>query len=314
VDDIQGETTGDDDLCFSLRSERQGTENGRKYTIVYRASDESGNTADATVCVRVPHDMGAGALASSGFITDGSAIADGTDQFAVIIPSVGTLDAAYADRDRIYLGNTAGVIQPSEIRIVDVNNDSRLDLALFFPAMAATALQGASSFDVNETTDGVEGAIDKKRVSDGPLGIHIVSKTGADYLVGNIYTLGEPVDMPTFSINDVPSPFGAPVEDPKDAPMVAPKVTAISSIHPNPFNPQTTVDFALAGSSRVRIAVYDVTGSLVRRLVDQTMPAGEHRIEWNGVDDAGRGASSGIYFVRMIAGSYSETRKIVMLK
>jgi flagellar hook assembly protein FlgD len=57
-----------------------------------------------------------------------------------------------------------------------------------------------------------------------------------------------------------------------------------------------------------------VKGSLVRRLVDQTMSAGTHSTRWNGVDDAGRPASSGIYFVRMIAGSHTEVRKIVMLK
>ena len=41
---------------------------------------------------------------------------------------------------------------------------------------------------------------------------------------------------------------------------------------------------------------------------------GEHTAVWNGIDDAGRPAASGIYFVRMMAGSYTETRKIVMLK
>ena len=83
---------------------------------------------------------------------------------------------------------------------------------------------------------------------------------------------------------------------------------------PNPFNPQTTVDFALASSERVRIAIYDVRGTLVKRLVDETMPAGEHHATWNGIDDAGRPTASGIYFVRMIAGGYEQTRKIVMLK
>jgi hypothetical protein len=130
--------------------------------------------------------------------------------------------------------------------------------------------------------------------------------------VSNIYTLGNAVPMPAFGILDIPMPgVGAPEDEPKTA---SPKVTAMTSVHPNPFNPQTTVQFALAAADRVRIAIYDVRGSLVRRLVDQAMPAGEHRATWDGVDDSGRPASSGIYFVRMIAGSYTETRKIVMLK
>ena len=91
-------------------------------------------------------------------------------------------------------------------------------------------------------------------------------------------------------------------------------VMALSSVYPNPFNPQTTVAFSLAVNGRVQIVIYDVRGSLIRRLVDESMPEGEHLATWNGLDDAGRQASSGIYFVRMIAPSYSETRKIVMLK
>jgi hypothetical protein len=94
----------------------------------------------------------------------------------------------------------------------------------------------------------------------------------------------------------------------------APYVTALLSVHPNPFNPETAVDYSLERTQRVVISIYDVKGALVRRLVDQLMSAGEHRAAWSGVDDAGRPASSGIYFVRMIAGSYTETRKIVMLK
>jgi flagellar hook assembly protein FlgD len=57
-----------------------------------------------------------------------------------------------------------------------------------------------------------------------------------------------------------------------------------------------------------------VRGSLVRTLVNETMPTGQHQARWNGVDEGGRPAASGIYFVRMIAGSYTDVRKIVMLK
>ena len=92
------------------------------------------------------------------------------------------------------------------------------------------------------------------------------------------------------------------------------QATQLASIHPNPFNPETTVEYTLENTQRVVIAIFDVKGALVRRLVDQSVPTGEHRVTWNGVDDAGQPASSGIYFVRMVAGTYTETRKIVMLK
>jgi hypothetical protein len=94
----------------------------------------------------------------------------------------------------------------------------------------------------------------------------------------------------------------------------AARITALTSIHPNPFNPQTTVHFSLAKSARVQIAIYDVAGALVRQLVDENRPAGEHQALWNGTSDQGTGVTSGVYFVKMTAGSYSEVRKIVMLK
>jgi hypothetical protein len=90
--------------------------------------------------------------------------------------------------------------------------------------------------------------------------------------------------------------------------------TALTSAHPNPFNPETTVEYSLAAADRVHIVIYDARGSLVRSLVDGIMPAGEHRVTWNGVDQANRPVSSGIYFVRMTAGSHVETLKIVLLK
>jgi hypothetical protein len=89
---------------------------------------------------------------------------------------------------------------------------------------------------------------------------------------------------------------------------------ALTSVYPNPFNPQTTVEYSMSARGRVRIAIYDARGSLVRSLVDQAMPAGKHSMTWDGVDETGHTVSSGIYFVRMIAGTHAETRKIVLVK
>jgi flagellar hook assembly protein FlgD len=88
----------------------------------------------------------------------------------------------------------------------------------------------------------------------------------------------------------------------------------LTSVHPNPFNPQTTLAYTLWEDGHVQMMIYDVRGSLVRRLVDQDMPAGEHRVVWNGADQTGLPVASGIYFVRLSAGSQVDTRKIVLLK
>jgi hypothetical protein len=84
---------------------------------------------------------------------------------------------------------------------------------------------------------------------------------------------------------------------------------------PNPFNPVTAIKFALPRAARVRLDVFDATGARVRTLADGTRAAGLHNETWTGIDDAGRGVSSGIYFYRLsVDGAVIDTRKMVLLK
>ena len=83
----------------------------------------------------------------------------------------------------------------------------------------------------------------------------------------------------------------------------------LRSVTPNPFNPVTRVSYYVPDEAYVTIAVYDVTGRLVDRLVSQVEQAGEHTIEWN----ASR-APSGIYFCRLEAAGVVDTRKLVVMK
>jgi hypothetical protein len=95
---------------------------------------------------------------------------------------------------------------------------------------------------------------------------------------------------------------------------VLPKVTALGSVSPNPFNPRTTVAFELADAGRVRIAIYDVTGARVRSLLNGEEAPGSHTVIWDGRDEEGRRVASGSYFVRMEAGGVRDTRKIALVK
>lgn len=97
---------------------------------------------------------------------------------------------------------------------------------------------------------------------------------------------------------------------------------------PNPFGSATSIDFAVPAVSgaappggrpgdpaaRVTLAVYDVSGRIVRRLVDDARAAGEYRIEWDGRDEGGRSAASGVYFARLFAGGISVSRKMLILR
>ncbi len=83
---------------------------------------------------------------------------------------------------------------------------------------------------------------------------------------------------------------------------------------PNPFNPETEIRFELAAPSNVAITVFDAAGRRVRALEAGNRPAGEHAVRWDGRNDAGGPASSGVYFYRMTAGGFDQTRKMVLLK
>ncbi len=93
-----------------------------------------------------------------------------------------------------------------------------------------------------------------------------------------------------------------------------PKATALSRNFPNPFNPVTRLKFALKEKGPVSLRVYDVSGRLVRVLVDEVREAGSYEAVWDGTNDEGRGIASGIYFCRMEAGEYERTLKMVLLK
>jgi FlgD Ig-like domain len=90
--------------------------------------------------------------------------------------------------------------------------------------------------------------------------------------------------------------------------------TELRDARPNPFNPSTTVTFDLAREERVRLAVFDARGQHVRTLLDEKRPPGAHRVLWDGAGDSGEAVASGVYFLRMEAGIYSATRKLVLLK
>ncbi len=99
-----------------------------------------------------------------------------------------------------------------------------------------------------------------------------------------------------------------------DAVPDTPAYTRLDGNFPNPFNPTTTVSFSLSQGEHVNLSVYDISGRLVKELVDTSMKAGSHEIIWDGKSDDGVKAASGVYFYKLDAGTYSATDKMVMLK
>jgi len=83
---------------------------------------------------------------------------------------------------------------------------------------------------------------------------------------------------------------------------------------PNPFNPSTEISFDLPKASQVELSIFNVLGQEVRSLVNRTMEAGKHTITWDGLNGSGTQVSSGVYFYRLSAGSFSDTKKMMLLK
>jgi hypothetical protein len=89
---------------------------------------------------------------------------------------------------------------------------------------------------------------------------------------------------------------------------------ALRPNYPNPFNPVTTIQYDLPKTERVSLVVYNVKGEKVRELVGRDQPQGRYEVYWDGRDFAGNPAASGVYFYRLVAGDFVETRKMVLLK
>ncbi|MEZ4388836.1 MAG: FlgD immunoglobulin-like domain containing protein [Candidatus Krumholzibacteriia bacterium] len=93
-----------------------------------------------------------------------------------------------------------------------------------------------------------------------------------------------------------------------------PQVFSLGANFPNPFNPATTIRFALPESQPVRLTIYGVDGRRVATLADGDFPAGRHEVTWYGRDVAGRPVASGTYVYRIEAGPYSAVRKMTLMK
>lgn len=90
---------------------------------------------------------------------------------------------------------------------------------------------------------------------------------------------------------------------------IIPKEYALFQNYPNPFNPETSIKFDVPSAGDIKLSVFDITGREVNVLVNEKLNAGTYSVKWNGAQFA-----SGIYFYRVQAGSFVQTRKMVLIK
>ncbi|MBN2413463.1 glycoside hydrolase family 9 protein [candidate division KSB1 bacterium] len=93
-----------------------------------------------------------------------------------------------------------------------------------------------------------------------------------------------------------------------------PEIFQLWQNFPNPFNPTTFIRFELFSQSRVTLSVYNIRGEMIRTLTDKTLAAGFHNVLWDGLDEIGHTAASGLYFYRLRAGDIIKSKRMVLIR
>lgn len=109
-------------------------------------------------------------------------------------------------------------------------------------------------------------------------------------------------------INDIMAWLSGEVSIDEPKPHI-PSSFSLSQNYPNPFNPDTRIDYALPEASHVTLEIYDMLGRRVASLIDEEQEPGYHQAVWNAKD-----CPSGMYFYRLKAGSFTETKKMILMK
>ena len=93
-----------------------------------------------------------------------------------------------------------------------------------------------------------------------------------------------------------------------------PQESSLSQNYPNPFNPNTTIEYQIDRHGFVELTIFDMLGREVRTLLAAKQIPGRYRLQWDGLTDAGTAVASGVYLYRLQAGTYHETRRLILLK
>jgi len=120
-------------------------------------------------------------------------------------------------------------------------------------------------------------------------------------------------DGDNLDIEILDNPISGPTDN-EDNVQVIPETNYLSSNYPNPFNPTTTIQFGLNVAQNVKITIFNTRGQIVKHLVNGVMPAGTHKIVWDGKDNNNQGIASGMYFYRMETPDYTKTNKAILMK
>ena len=225
----------------------------------------------------------------------GSPAIDAGDETVAGLPSTDLLGNPRIIGGTIDMGAYEGAVVPIEVTIA--TDPPGLEVIV-----AGTTYTAPYSFPSGAGTEIEIGAVSPQTVGDETYTFVEWSDCG-----DTIHTVSLPDTNVTYTASFIDVITGAEEEP-------VPMVTRLYQNHPNPFNPNTTIHFNLRNRGAVSLAVYDVSGRFVHELVDDVMDSGPHEVTWDGRDKVGRTVASGVYFYRLSARDFVQTKKMVLLR
>lgn len=259
------------------------------------------------------------------------AVADAASHLATVITDVevsafaARLDQPLAGRPvAVALGDldrdgredlVAATRSPSELAVCMASRDGSLAPARTFPAGPAPVSLVLGDFDGDGRLDVALADHDNRSI-----GIWVGRGDGTLIKLGDVTTGAGPVALAIADMNGDgwPDLVCANHDAGTVQVFLNTSTLAAGSIHlyapePNPASTTTRITFALSASTAVRLELYDLTGRLVRRLIDgAVMPAGPHAVIWDGQTDADHLARSGLYLVRLRANGAETSTRLVL--
>ncbi len=204
--------------------------------------------------------------------------------------------------------NHRWIVEWSRFRNLVGGHIETFEAILYDPAYHPTDTgDGIIIFQYNQavSTDGTDGY--------ATVGIENETNTeGLLYTYFNRYPLGAATVTTGRAIKFLPvNQDNTPLA--LDSPEVL-RQSGLEPCRPNPFNPRTTISFRIAENGPASLRIYDVSGRLVRTLVDGVVEAGTHEMAWDGRTVDGRAAASGIYFMRLETGDFMQVRQMTLVR
>jgi hypothetical protein len=187
---------------------------------------------------------------------------------------------------------------PNRMRVVDIDNDQDRDVVVVGgnSAIGEVAVYKNDGF-MNFAKDAIDASAGNRQ--------HVAVNDADGNSLPDLFVTGHfPFEVRMYSNFGTGTATG-------EAP---PPPTSLSQNTPNPFNPTTAIRFSVASDTHVRLLVYDLAGRRVRTLVDGNKRADVYKVVWDGTNDAGQSVATGVYFYRITAGKFVQTKKMLLLK